>query len=166
MEDAFLHLYGKKNLSAFDCAGGYYQCGIARKDRDKTGMVLPSSCSGTMFRWTVACYGLTNVPAVYSRMVHRVLAGLEEVATHWVDDVLAFTETAEDHLTALRLIFERFAAARLCFKMQKAEIFAARLPLLGFIITPDGVAPDPDKVESLRNFGEPDDLNRIRCLDF
>ena len=87
-----MHLYGKKCLSAFDCAGGYYQVGIAPKDRDKTAMCLPASCSGTMFRWTVACYGLTNVPAIYSRMVHRVLAGLEEVATNWVDDVFVFTE--------------------------------------------------------------------------
>eukprot|EP00965_Chrysotila_dentata_P233785 6199793-Pleurochrysis_carterae.AAC.2 len=71
--------HGKHYVSLCDAAGGFYRFRIQPDDQHKTCFVLPTSCGGTTFICKVAPYGLTDMPAIYSRAMMHVLQGLQDV---------------------------------------------------------------------------------------
>ena len=171
---------GKPYVSLCDAAGGFYQFLIHPDDRKKTCFVLPSACGGTTFQWRVAPYGLTNMPAIYSRAIMHLTQGMHDcelgyatddkgVVTEppqslghgsvntWVDDFTIATGGAapgfgvQGHCRMLRMIFDRLAEAGVTLKAAKSHLLRAHLEVLGFIITRDGIKPNPEKVRAIRD---------------
>ena len=100
-------------FSCLDLTSGYWQVEVAPEDREKTAFVTPYC----LFQFRVMPFGLTNAPATFQRLMERVLAGL-----HWttcliyLDDVLIFSATVQQHFTRLREIFDRLKQAGLKMK--------------------------------------------------
>ena len=176
--------HGKPHLSLADAAGGFYQFMIPEDDRPKTGFILPSSCGGTLFQWRVAPYGLTNMPAIYSRAMQHVLRGLVDVdlgyatneegqiedpdndylgygsAPTWVDDITIATGGAADgrgidgHCEMLLRIFRRLIIAGMTLKPSKTDLLRKELSVLGFTVTRDGLRPQTDKIQGIKDMPE------------
>ena len=178
--------HGRPHLTLADAAGGFYQFQIATEaDRQKTGFILPSSCGGTLFQWRVAPYGLTNMPAIYSRAMQHVLRGMVDMdlghavddhneiidpdnaylgkgsAPTWVDDITMASGGASPgygirgHIELLRRVFQRLIIAGMTLKPSKTDILRRRLKVLGFEITREGLRPQADKVEAIRDIPRP-----------
>ena len=183
--------HGRPHVSLCDAAGGFYQFLIAEADRQKTGFCLPSSCGGTLFQWRVAPYGLTNMPAIYSRAMQHVLRGMVDVdlghelddegrvidpkggwlglgsAPTWVDDITLASGGADPgmgikgHCELLSRVFQRLILAGMTLKPSKSDLLRAKLKVLGFEVTRDGIAPQQEKVEAIMNIPSPTDPNRV-----
>ena len=182
--------HGKPHVSLADAAGGFYQFLIKESDRQKTGFILPSSCGGTLFQWRVAPYGLTNMPAIYSRAMQHVLRGLIDTdlgyvtddegktdvdrdylgigsAPTWVDDITLASGGAspgrgiQGHCELLRRVFRRLILAGMTLKPSKTDLLRKELKVLGFTITRDGIAPQEDKVKAIRDIPTPDSPNKV-----
>ena len=173
--------HGKPHMSLADAAGGFYQFLIPEEHRDLTGFVLPTSCGGTLFRWKVAPYGLTNMPAIYSRAMQHVTSGLTEVdlgymtteegfvsdpesdylgtgsAPTWVDDITMASGGGSSergiygHCELLRRVFRRLIVAGMTLKPSKTHLLRAILEVLGFDVTPEGLKPQEAKVQAIRD---------------
>ncbi|KAL5497310.1 hypothetical protein EMCRGX_G013767 [Ephydatia muelleri] len=95
-------------FSCLDLTSGYWQVEVAPEDREKTAFVTPYG----LFQFHVMPFGLTNAPATFQCLMERVLAGL-----HWatcliyLDDILIFSATVQQHFTRLREIFDRLKQA-------------------------------------------------------
>ena len=171
---------GKPYVSLCDAAGGFYQFAIKPEDRKKTCFVLPSACGGTTFVWKVAPYGLTNMPAIYSRAIMHFTNGLYQrdlgvaqtdqgltdwparslgygSVNTWVDDfTLASGGAARNlgvkgHCALLHLVFQRLIQAGITLKPSKCHILRDHLEVLGYLITRDGIKPQPDKVAAIKD---------------
>ena len=176
--------HGKPYVSLCDAAGGFYQFALNEEDGSakKTCFVLPTSCGGTTFIWKVAPYGLTNMPATYSRAMMYFLRGLTDFdlgyeidhdtgavqqpaedhylgvgsAVPWVDDITIATGQASKargvagHCAMLEVVFRRLIAAGMTLKGSKAHLLRKFLEVLGFLITRDGIIPQPDKIKGIR----------------
>eukprot|EP00731_Ephydatia_muelleri_P008792 Em0004g1130a len=100
-------------FSCLDLTSGYWQVEVAPEDCEKTAFVTPYG----LFQFRVMPFGLTNAPATFQRLMERVLAGL-----HWttcliyLDDILIFSATVQQHFTRLREIFDRLKQAGLKIK--------------------------------------------------
>eukprot|EP00731_Ephydatia_muelleri_P024449 Em0016g720a len=100
-------------FSCLDLTSGYWQVEVAPEDREKMAFVTPYG----LFQFRVMPFGLTNAPATFQRLMERVLAGL-----HWttcliyLDDILIFSATVQQHFTRLREIFDRLKQAGLKIK--------------------------------------------------
>ena len=183
--------HGRPHLTLADAAAGFYQFSIEESSRVKTGFCLPSSCGGTLFQWKVAPYGLTNMPAIYSRAMQHVLRGIVDVdlgyaldeqgrvidpdhghlgvgsAPTWVDDITLSTGGASPgygirgHCELLRRVFQRLILAGMTLKPSKTDILHRSLKVLGFEVTREGVAPQADKVKAIQDIPPPTNPNEV-----
>ena len=115
MEDLMSKMHGAKFFSTMDAASGYWQIGIKKEDRHKTCFVTPFGS----YEFNVCPYGVSTLPSTYTRLMHHVLRGLEAFCVVYFDDLLIFSETFEDHLKHLDIVFTRLKAANLSLKASK-----------------------------------------------
>ena len=95
-------------FSTLDLASGYWQIRVAPGSREKTAFVVPNR----FYEFRVMSFGLSNAPAVFQRLMQRVLMGLnlqggQAFVSVYTDDIVVYSRTLEEHLTHLRLVLER-----------------------------------------------------------
>eukprot|EP00105_Crassostrea_gigas_P025107 XP_011445573.1 PREDICTED: uncharacterized protein LOC105340996 [Crassostrea gigas] len=107
-------------------------------------------------------FWLSNAPAVFQELMNIVLQGQEEFAIAYLDDILIFSETPEDHLRHIQDVFNRLRKHGLKTKLKKCSFFKEQTEYLGFIIDEHGVTPDPKKVEAIRKLPAPTTVREVR----
>jgi len=110
-------------------------------------------------------YGLCNAPASFQRLMDMVLNGLTwQFCLVYLDDVVVFSSTFEDHLLRLQRVFDRFRTANRKLKPSKCKLFQRQIKFLGNIVSAEGISADPDKVNSVRNWTVPRNLYEVRAF--
>ena len=157
--DDILSLLGDaKYFTALDLKSGYWQVQLEEGSKEKTAF----ACHRGLFQFNVMPFGLSNAPAVFQELMNIVLQGCEEFAMAYLDDVLIFSKNPEEHLRHIETIFERIRQHGLKLKLKKCAFVKEETEYLGFVISKDGVKPDPKKVEAIRDLPEPKNLREIR----
>ena len=120
--------------------------------------------------WTefkVMPFGLTNAPAVFQCLMEHVLMGLNppegpDMVTVYIDDILVFSRTLDEHLQHLQSVLQRLKQAGLKLNPQKCHFITQEVEYLGHIITPDGLKTNPRLVEAVVNFPTPKSVQQVR----
>ena len=155
--DDLLDQLGKSQFfSTLDLASGYWQIRVEEESREKTAFVTNQG----VYEFRVMPFGLTNAPAVFQRLMQQVLSGLNPVEgpdymAVYLDDVLIFSETLDDHLMHLHLVLERIGQVGLKLKPAKCHLVRQEVEYLGHVITPHGLLPNPKLIEAVRDFAVP-----------
>ena len=156
--DDILALLGKaKYFTSFDLKSGYKQVLMDEADKEKTAF----ACHRGLFEFNVMPFGLSNAPAVFQELMSVVLQGLGDFAIAYLDDILVFSPTLEDHLKHLDVIFGRLRKHNLRLKLKKCNFLEFETNYLGFIIGREGIKPDPKKVEAVSLYLFPLVLERL-----
>ena len=101
-------------------------------------------------------FGLTNAPATFQRYINNTLRHyLDLFFTAYLDDVLIYSDTQEEHNEHVRLVLELLTRAGLHTKPQKCEFGKTSTEYLGVLITPNGIEMDPKKVSAVRDWPIP-----------
>ena len=162
--DDLLDQLGKsKYFSTLDLASGYWQIRVHPNSQAKTAFATPSG----LYEFKVMPFGLTNAPAVFQRLMQRVLMGLNppegpDMVTVYIDDILVFSRTLSEHLKHLQAVLERLKQAGLKLKPQKCHFIRKEVEYLGHILTPNGLKTNPRLVEAVLNFPEPKCVQQVR----
>ena len=94
-----------------------------------------------------------------------VLRGLNwQIALIYLDDVLVYSRTFDEHLQHLRLVFDRFREAGLKLKPKKCSFGQKNVKFLGHVISPEGVQPDPAKIEAIKENPVPRKVKEVRAF--
>ena len=150
-----------KYFSTIDLRSSYWQTEIDERDRDKSTFVTRKGA----FRFKVLSFGLSNAPALFQRLMDLVLSGLTwEICLVYLDDVIVFSETFEQHLERLTLVFNRLKDADLKVNGAKTHLFQRRVSFLGHVVSEDGIEPDPSKIEAVRTWPRPRTLTELRSF--
>jgi len=150
-----------KYFSAFDLRSGYYQVAMDDVDKDKTSFVTRSG----LYRFKVMPFGLTNAPATFQRLMDLTMAGLNySICLVYLDDIILMSKTIEEHLERLRLILDRLRGAGLKLKPSKCHLLQKTIHFLGHVVSEDGVATDPSKIEAVRDWPEPLNVTEVRAF--
>jgi len=105
-----------KLFSTFDLRSAYHHVEVAPQDRDKTTFI----CQRGMFRYKTMPFGLCNAGATFQRLMDVVMSGLHlEVCLVYLDNIIVFSETVEEHLERLIRVLGRLKAAGLKLKPEK-----------------------------------------------
>ena len=89
--------------------------------------------------------------ATFQRLIDRVYKNIAwKFVVVYLDDTIIYSWTFDDHLKHLREVFLRIRKAGLKLNLEKYQFWMQRLPFLGYIITPQGIGPDPEKVEAIK----------------
>jgi ribosomal protein L21E len=110
-------------------------------------------------------FGLSNAPATFQRLMDIVLAGIKwQSCLVYIDDIVVFSPTFEQHVRDLSAVFERLESAGLTLKASKCDFCRKELKYLGHIITSNGIKPDPGLVDSVKCFPQPKKLKDIQSF--
>ena len=161
IDDLFDQLKGAKFFSKIDLRSGYYQLKIRIEDIPKTTF----STRYGHYEFTVMPFGLTNAPAYFMNLMNKIfMEELDQFVVVFIDDILIYSKSAEEHEQHLRIVLERLRAHELYAKFSKCEFWLQEVAFLGHIITEKGVAVDPSKVEAVLNWKTPTNVSEIRSF--
>ena len=152
IDDTLNTLAGSKWFSTLDLLSGYWQVEVAEEDRAKTAFCTTEG----LFEFRVMPFGLCNAPATFQRLMDLVLAGLQwSHCLVYLDDVIVLGTTFQEHLSNLKLVFERIREAQLKLKSSKCFFLKHKVQYLGHIVSDAGVQPDPAKIEKVATWATP-----------
>jgi hypothetical protein len=138
---------------------GYHQLKIRESDIPKTAFV---TCY-TQYEFTVMSFGLTNAPAYFMNLMNKVfMEELEKFVVVFIDDILVYSKSVEEHEQHLRVVLGKLRAHKLYAKFSKCEFWLEKISFLGHILTAKGVEVDPGKVEIVSNWRQPTNVSEIR----
>ena len=161
IDDSLDALSGAKWFSTLDLRSGYWQVKMDPKDKEKTAFTSPYG----LYQFTTMPFGLANAPSTFQRLMDLVLAGLHwEACLIYLDDVIVFGRTFEEHLERLRSVLERFKEANLQLNPSKCHLFQSQVECLGFIVSANGVATDPEKTKAVRDWPTPRSASDVRSF--
>ncbi|KAJ8127922.1 hypothetical protein O1611_g5714 [Lasiodiplodia mahajangana] len=117
------------------------------------------------FKYKVVPFGLANGPATFQRYINGVLGEcLDDFCSAYIDDVLVFSETLEEHRIHVRRVLERLRDAGLQADLKKCEFHVEETKYLGFIVGRNGIRADPEKVAVIRDWKEPKTLKAVQSF--
>ena len=163
IDDLLDQLGNAKYFSTLDLAAGYWQVQMDPDSREKTAFITHQG----LYEFNVMPFGLKNAPAVFQRLMNKVLMGLNpengrDFVAVYLDDVIIFSDTFEDHLEHLKLVLQRFAAAGLKLKPSKCHFICQTVEYLGHTITPQGISPNNSRVVAIQSFPIPTSVKEVR----
>ncbi|GFW79506.1 retrovirus-related Pol polyprotein from transposon 297 [Trichonephila clavipes] len=154
----FAHaLHGKRIYSKIDIFMAFHQIPIAECDIPKTAVTTPWGLN----EYIHLCFGLVNAPQTFMRLMHEVLRGLPFCFVY-LDDILCYSENAEEHRSHLRTIFQRLSSYGLKLNISKCVFRVTELIFLGHFITPDGIKPLPNKVQAVLDYKQQETVGSLR----
>ncbi|GKC76711.1 putative reverse transcriptase domain-containing protein [Tanacetum coccineum] len=143
----FDQLQGACYFSKIDLRSGYHQLRVHEADIPKTAFRTRYG----HFEFTVMPFGLTNVPAVFMDLMNRVCKPyLDKFVIAFIDDVLIYLKSKEEHEIHLKTILELLKKEKLYAKFSKCEFWLQEVQFLGHVVNQDGIHVDPSK-EKLYN---------------
>ena len=158
-EDTFDYLLQAKWFSKMDAASGFWQVPVERSSKEKTAMITPDG----LFQWKVMPFGLCNAPATFQRLMDCVLSGLKwKECLVYLDDILIFSKTWEEHLVHLTHVFEKLEKASISLKLSKCEFGKNEIQFLGHVVKDQMLLPDERNVDAVLKFPVPKDLTGVR----
>src|SRR5208282_6309307 len=117
-----------------------------------------------MLKFVTTPFGLCNAGATFQRVIDMVLAGLSfDVCLAYIDDVIIFSKSIDDHFVRLRLVLERLRGAGLKLKPSKCFLLQKSVGFLGHVVSAEGVAAHPDKTKAVAEWLVPTCVRDVRA---
>lgn len=152
-------LSGARFFSTLDLVSGYWQVPVAEEDKDKTAFITHRG----LFRFNRMPFGLCNSPSTFERLMERVLQGLQwQVCLLYLDDIIIFSNSIEEHFSRLQSVFDRIRSANLKMKAKKCHLFQTEVSYLGHVVSQYGVATAEDKIEKVKDWPTPRCAKEVR----
>lgn len=153
-------LRSTRYLSSIDLSDAFWQVGLKPEDRPKTAFAV----SGRgFFMFKRMPFGLTNSPATLCRLVEMVVGcDLEPWVFKYLDDFIVATDTFERHVYVLQELAKRLKRAGLTISAKKSCFCMKQLRYVGYLLTPDGLQPDPEKTSAVLEYPSPSNIKEVR----
>ncbi|WVZ70701.1 hypothetical protein U9M48_019344 [Paspalum notatum var. saurae] len=159
--DLLDQLKGAKYFSKIDLRSGYHQMKIREEDIPKTTFETRYG----HYEFTIVPFELTNAPAYFMNMMNLILMEeLNQFVVVFIDDILIYSKTREEHEEHLRVVLEKLRENQLYGKFSKCEFWLEKVALLGHIVTAEGVSVDPEKIEAVSKWKTPRNMTEIRSF--
>ena len=155
-------LIGAQIFSTLDLKAGYWQVEMAEECKAYTAF----TCGPLGFyECDTMPFGATNAPATFQRLMHDCLGDLNmNWCIVYLDDIIIFSDTKEEHLKRLEAVFQKLSAAGLKLKPSKCFFFREEIEYLGHVVSGKGIATNPKKVEAVAKWSTPKTVYDVRSF--
>jgi hypothetical protein len=158
IDDLFDQLHGACVFSKIDLRSRYHQLKIRECDIPKTAFISRYG----LYECTVMSFGLTNAPAYFMYLMNKVfIEYLDKFVVVFIDDILVYSRSEEEHEEHLRLALQRLQEHRLYAKLSKCEFWMKQVAFLGHVISKGGISMDPSKVQDVLSWSAPTSVSDI-----
>ena len=107
-------------------------------------------------------FGLTQALAHFQALISEVLKGLGHFTIAYLDDIIIFSKTEEEHLQHLEIIFQKLREAKLKLKWSKCSFMKLHIEYLGHLISENSKEPMPDKLSAIKEMPAPRSPKEIK----
>ena len=160
-DDILGSLAGAQWFSHLDLLRGYWQIDVALEDREKTAFATPNG----LYQFRRLSFGLTNAPACFMRAMHLILKGLcWSDCLVYLDDIIIFGRTLEEHRERLSLVLSRLAEAGLKINPKKCKLLSEQVVVLGHVVSQEGISTDPKKVHIIKEWPIPANATQLKAF--
>ncbi|KAJ9545620.1 hypothetical protein OSB04_025327 [Centaurea solstitialis] len=161
IDDLFDQLQGASWFSKIDLRSGYHQLRVKEADIHKTAFRTRYG----HFEFLVMPFGLTNAPAAFMDLMNWVCRPmLDRSVIVFIDDILVYSKTKEDHMVHLREVLEVLRKERLYAKFSKCAFWLEEAQFLGHVVNREGIKVDPSKIEAVMSWEVPTTPTEIRSF--
>ncbi|GJT95251.1 putative reverse transcriptase domain-containing protein [Tanacetum coccineum] len=161
IDDLFDPLQGSRYFSKINLCLGYHHLRVHKVDISKTQFRKRYG----YFEFMVMPFGLTNAPAVFMDLMNRVCKPyLDKFVIVFIDDILIYSKSKEDHEVHLKIVLELLKKEKLFAKFSKCEFWLQEVRFLGHVVSSDGIYVDPSKIEAVKNWKIPKTPSEIRSF--
>ena len=149
-------------FSSFDLAQGYLQMAMDKEDIHKTAFRAGSS---GLYEFTRMPFGLTNAGASFCCLMEMCIGDQQYITLlFYLDDICVFAETADQMLDRIQLVFNKLKEFSLKIKPKKSHFFQAEVDFLGHVLSKNGVSPNPEKIEKVRDWPTPTSSKEVHSF--
>lgn len=161
IEDILNQLGNAKFFSAFDLSWGFWQIKLHPDSTKYTAFSTPDG----HFEFLRMPFGLKNGPPTFQRMMDTAFRGLiGKICFVYMDDIVVFGSTIEEHNQNCAILFERLRAVGLKLKPEKCKFLRPELEYLGHVISSEGVSPNPEKLSAVQDFRRPSNVKEVQSF--
>lgn len=161
IDEALDQLEGARYFTSLDLASGYHQVPMAPEDVHKTAFATRYG----NYEFTVMPFGLTSAPHTFQALMNSVLRPfIDKFCLVYLDDIMIYSKSEEEHLEHLRLILTALEAAKLHIKPSKCKFAKSSTVFLGFQVSRDGISVDPKKVAAIQDWPLPTNITAVRSF--
>ena len=159
-EDILNALSGNKYFTILDMKSGYHQIEMHEPHKERTAFTVGPL---GFYEFNRMPFGLVNAPATYQRLMEECFFGLHlDICYIYLDDLIIFSKTFEEHMDRLTKIFQRLRDVNLKLSPKKCEFFKRKVRYVGHIVSSDGIEPDPQKIDKVKDWPTPTNPDEVR----
>lgn len=146
-------------FTTLDLASGFHQIEVDEKDIKKTAFTVEHG----HYEYTRMPFGLKNAPSTFQRVMDHTLKDLlNKICLVYMDDIIIYSTSLQEHLNSLRKVFNKLRDARMKIQLDKSEFLKKEVAFLGHIVTEHGIKPNPSKIEAIKNYPIPKTTKQIK----
>ncbi|KAJ9180944.1 hypothetical protein P3X46_009128, partial [Hevea brasiliensis] len=161
IDDLFDQLKGARVFSKIDLRSGYHQLRVKDADVPKTAFRTRYG----HYEFLVMPFGLTNAPAAFMDLMNRIFHPyLDRFVVVFIDDILVYSKTREEHDEHLRIVLQTLREKKLYAKLSKCDFWLNEIAFLGHIVSADGIRVDPKKIEAVMEWKPPRNTTEVRSF--
>src|SRR6266566_2610671 len=150
-----------KWYTKLDLRWGYHQIRIAEGEEWKTAFRTRYG----LFEYNVMPFGLTNAPATFQHFINDTLREFLDVfCTAYLDDILIYSDTLEEHKVHVRQVLEALQNAGVLLRAEKCEFLTQQTTYIGLIVSPEGISMDPKKTKAVKEWGTPKNVKDVQAF--
>lgn len=154
-------LGGAQWFSTLDLRSGYWQISMSDDSKEKTAFITHNG----LYEFNVLPFGLCNSPATFQRLMTHALRGLEwDICLVYIDDLIIFSRTFDDHLLHLEKVFKRLKEANVRLKPSKCYFVQSKVDYLGHVVSAEGLRPNPNKIKAVQEFPVPVNSTGVKAF--
>jgi len=162
IEEIFDCLNGAKYFTTIDMKSGYHQIEVEEVHKERTAFTVGSL---GFYEYNKMPFGLSNSPATYQRAMQEILGDLNmRICLIYLDDLIIFSDSFEQHLERLDLILETLHSANLKLAPEKCFFFKPEIKFLGHVVSEQGIHTDPEKIDKVVNWPVPQNSDELRSF--
>ncbi|KAL5760844.1 hypothetical protein ACOSQ2_019682 [Xanthoceras sorbifolium] len=161
IDDLFDQLKGAGIFSKIDLRSGYHQLRVKESDVHKTAFRTRYG----HYEFLVMPFGLTNAPAAFMDLMNRIFRPfLDQFVVVFIDAILVYSKTQEEHDKHLRIVLETLREKQLYAKLSKCEFWLQEVSFLGHVVSAEGIRVDLKKIEAILEWKSPRNVTEIRSF--
>lgn len=154
-------LQGAKWFTALDARDAYHLIRMAAGEEWKTAF----RTRWGVYEFLVMPFGLTNAPSSFQEYINDALKEyLDNFVIAYLDDILIFSKTKEEHVQHVEKVLRKLKERQIPLKLSKCEFHKNSIGFLGYIVSSEGLAPDPKKVQAIEEWPEPTTVKEVQSF--
>ena len=159
VEDILSKLNGATYFTILDLCAGYHHISLDKSSIPKTAFNSPFG----KYEYIKVPFRLAKAPAYFQELMTGILKD-SSFAIAYLDDIIIFSKTPQEHFSHIRMVFEKLKTANLSIKKNKCNFLSKEIQYLGHILSATGIQPLPSKTHAIQHMNLPTMPKQVRAF--